>query len=431
MGGNWHELFRFNREAYEEFIKDLRDRVNPKDFYGEVDEDSGPETIATEADALGPARIFVEEDSAKETESKPARERAVPKPTFKTKAFGAAAMVGATITIDGDLSDWGELRHPIQLMYRGHSPNKIENGPKVYMRWDPEGLYFCYRILDPTGIQKYQRDCWMGDGFEAWVDMDNSRLEFMETSKTSHQFCFMPFGLIGKPQATFSEVGRGHRGLTHYTNYVDSKKQKGYSAGKVIPGGYQIEAFVHRRALAKPSLIPGRYLAMNFSINLTKERKDQIQWSATKEIMSFNKPDTWGDLLLLGSDGKARVTAIRTDEDREGIVPGDVLAFEVTDKDMNLNPYRLDRVSAELRVKSAGTSLFVVLKETARSSGIFSGSIDTQQYFKPVREGVLNLRSGDTVQLVYHDVRTEFGEKDRKVLAQLNIGYPMVRIGKN
>ena len=188
---------------------------------------------------------------------------------------------------------------------------------------------------------------------------------------------------------------------------------------------------MHRRALARPSLIPGRYLAMNFSINLTKERKDQIQWSATKEILSYNKPDTWGDLLLLGSDGKARLAAIRTDEDREGIVPGDVLEFEVTDQDMNLNPYKLDRVSAELRVKGPGISLFVVLKETARSSGIFSGSVDTQQYFKPVREAVLNLRSGDTVRLVYHDVRTEFGEKNRKAFADLSIGYPMVRIGKN
>lgn len=431
MGGNWHELFRFNREAYEEFIKDLRDRINPTNFYSDINEDSGPESTATETDALGPARIFVEEVLVEETVSEPARKRVVPEPTFKTKAFGAAAMVETPITIDGDLSDWGELRHPIQLMYQGHSPNKIENGPKVYMRWDPEGLYFCYRILDPTGIQKYQRDAWMGDGFEAWVDMDNSRLEFMETSKTSHQFCFMPFGLIGNPQSTFSEVGRGHRGLSHYTNYVDSKRQKGYSAGKVIPGGYQIEAFVHRRALAKTSLIPGRYLAMNFSINLTKERKDQIQWSASKEILSFNKPDTWGDLLLLGSDGRARLTAIRTDKGREGIVPGDVLAFEVTDKDMNLNPYKLDRVSAELRVKSTGISLFVVLKETANNSGIFSGSLDTQQYFKPIRQGTLNLRSGDTVQLVYHDVRMEFGEKDRKALAELGIGYPMVRIGKN
>ena len=429
LGRNWHDLFRFNREAYEEFIKDLRDRVDPTDFYAEVEEDNGPETVAAESDDLGAARIYVE--TIPVDESEPDKERTVPEPTFKTKAFGAAAMVQAPITIDGDLSDWGELRHPIQLMYRGHSPNKIKNGPKIYMRWDPEGLYFCYRILDPTGIQKYKQHAWMGDGFEAWIDMDNSRLKFMETSKTSHQFCFMPFGVTGNPKSTFSEVGRGLRGLDRYTNYVDSRKQKGFSAGKVIPGGYQVEAFVHRRALARPSLIPGRYLAMNFSINLTKERKDQIQWSATKEILSYNKPDTWGDLLLLGSDGKARLAAIRTDEDREGIVPGDVLEFEVTDQDMNLNPYKLDRVSAELRVKGPGISLFVVLKETARSSGIFSGSVDTQQYFKPVREAVLNLRSGDTVRLVYHDVRTEFGEKNRKAFADLSIGYPMVRIGKN
>jgi len=432
-GGSVRGRLVFDREAYEEFIKDLKNRINPNNYYSSQDEVDGLKSSAGDVPEKVPSKVFV--DAAvgdKDAEEPEPADREVPEPQFTYKAFAAASMVDSPIRIDGDLSDWGELRHPIKMQYIGDNVERVEGLPTLYMRWSPDGLYFCYKTKDTNGLQPCPQNAYDGDALEVWVDMVNSRIRRMEVASTAHQFCFMPFGYRGDKSCTFAEIGRGMRGLKMYHTYADAKGIRGSSAGRMIPGyGYQVEGFLRRRALSRPILAPGRYIAVQFSVNVGFGRPNNYLWAASKGIMTWNKPDTWGDVLLLGSDARSEFVSFEdTSKSLEGLAPGQPLAFQIMDRDMDLNTYRPDRIAAELRVKSVPGSMFVVLRETDKSTGVFTGSVSTQQYFLPQKKDTLNVRSGDTVQLVYRDARCEFGEKDRVVTEEIKVGWPVMKVGQ-
>jgi len=429
---NRRSMSRFNREAYEKFVEDMRDRLNPDNYY--ADTGSTEEGIASVA-RTGPnevaALVFVEELPRSETPAD-AEERRVPTPTFPFKAFGAAPMMEKRVTIDGDLSDWGKLGHPLKMKYCGNSLEPIEDGPELYVRWSPDGLYVGYTLKDPSGIQPCKDHPWSGDCLEMMTDTANSRLPDAYKNLHAQKFCFTPFGCRGSDAVTVWEMGRGLRGMGMARDYPDLKGIKGRSAKKLLPGGYSVECFLSRRALVDPRLVPGKYLAVNFSVNTEYSGgKPGTQWSASQQLQTWHKPDTWGDLLLLGSDAKLRFIGARLDSEDEvrGIVPNEPIGVQVHDADMNINTLKVDRIAAEVSVKERGAALFVVLQETGVNTGIFRASINTQPYFLPARENTLNVRGGDTIRLNYTDARAEYGEKNRKVTAGLPVGWPVMKLG--
>ncbi len=197
---------------------------------------------------------------------------------------------------------------------------------------------------------------------------------------------------------------------------------------------YTVECFLSRRALVKPRLVPGRYIALNFSLN----RDDTSdgpgwQWSASQKLQTWRRPDTWGDLLLLGSDAKlAFVEPSGTAEEAEPMkvtVPGSSVGLRVTDVDMNLNTLRVDRILSRVEAAHSRASVLAVLSETGPNTGVFEGSIDTQPFFLPPAENVLNVRSGEKLELVYTDARTEYGETNRERRASLPVGWPVLKLG--
>ncbi len=420
------ELSRFNREAYEEFVKKLRYRMNPDNYYAEAGTVEGEGSVADGVADDGPAAIYVNAMAGPDED--PEQERAVPVPDFPFTAFGAAAMMEQPVVIDGDLSDWGELRHPLTMQYRGDSLEKIEDGPQVYVRWSPDGLYVGYTLRDEDGIQPCEEHPWSGDCLEMMVDMANSRLPEAYGNIDAQKFCFTPFGCRGSTDVTVWEMGRGLRGMGMAMDYPDLSGRKGDSAARIIPGyGYSVECFLSRKALVKPLLLPGRYVALNFSVN--QKYSAGTQWSASQQLQTWRRPDTWGDVLLLGSDAEIRffLPEASPGEDADGIVPGRPLGVEITDADMNLNTLRTDQVAAELVVRDTPVSLFLVLSETGHNTGVFRGSVNTQPYFMGPRGNTVNMRGGDTLQVIYVDARAEYGEKNRRVTADLPVGFPVLR----
>jgi len=420
-------LSRFNREAYEEFVKDLRYRMDPDTYY----EDQAPldeeEAAADVAPRDVPAVIFAQEPPTAEAAED--EKRMVPTPDFPFKAFGAAAMMEGDVIIDGDLSDWGELRHPLTMQYRGDTLDKVEGGPSVYVRWSADGIYIGYTVKDEDGIQPCEEYPWSGDCLEFMVDMTNSRLPEAYGNINAQKFCFTPFGCRGRTDITVWEMGRGVRGMGMARDYPDMTGRKGKAAAKIIPGyGYTVECFLSRRALVTPQLVAGRYVALNFSLN--QRYASGLQWSASQALQTWRRPDTWGDVLLLGADARLRFLELGSADGTElkAITPGTPITIEIADADMNLNTLRTDRVAAELVVKESATSLFVVLTETGHSTGVFRATVDTQAYFLPPRERMLNIRGGDTLQLVYTDARAEYGEKNRRLTAELPVGFPVMNL---
>ena len=427
MGGYGY----FNRKLYEDFSKDMRERLNPKRAYEDQEEQEGIASSAEAREGESAASMVILKDdtaeinNAKEDSKK--TERTVPEPQFKSIAFGAASYAIDPITIDGDLTDWGELEHPQQHKFEG-SGKEIE-GPTVYMKWSPKGVYIAYTVKDDTGINNNGPHMWQTDCMEFFVDVRNWRKDDMLNSPTSQQIFLMPFGWHGNKAITFGESGRGHRGLKSFTAYPDDKGLRGKSAAKLIPGGYQVECLIKRTALAQPVLAPGMYLAVNHSINLGN--KYETQWSAPKSVHTWNNPDTWGDVLLLGSDARVSFKHFELhDQGIDAVLPGDPVRVEITDPDMNLYDVKHDRIMATVKADGSQTPLLLVLKETKANSGVFAASFSTQAYFMPPKENTLNIRGGKNIILSYTDARAGYGEKNRKVTAHLPVAWPVTKLGK-
>ncbi|NRA38654.1 MAG: hypothetical protein HRU15_10970 [Planctomycetes bacterium] len=270
---------------------------------------------------------------------------------------------------------------------------------------------------------------WQATSMELFVDVRNRRKSDMRKSPTAQQLFFCPFGWSGNPKLSFGESGRGYRGLKMQTLYPDMQGLRGKARGKVIPGGYQVECFVKRSSLAHPMLTPGMYMAINHSVNLGNAH--ETQWSAPKSVQTWNRPDTWGDVLLLGSDARVAFKHHKKHSEKLlGVLPGDPVHVEITDPDMNLYTIKKDRIMATVKVDGSERPVMLVLKETRPNSGVFAASFSTQAYFKKAKANTLNIRGGDTIVLSYVDARSGYGEKNRKVKAKLAVGWPVTKLGK-
>ncbi|NRA40424.1 MAG: hypothetical protein HRU15_19930 [Planctomycetes bacterium] len=435
---------RMNREAYEEFVKDLKDRTQLKTAYSAVEEIVADETRAQQRNGPASKTVFVSAQQTqkinKRNKQQAEEERNIVEPNFKSLAFGAAKMREQAIRIDGDLQDWGKLEHPMQMKYYSDDANTtFAGGIKMYMQWSNEGLYFAYRM--PSNHQPVipgRRAPYAGDVFEVWVDVKNARDVDMKISQTSHQFILCPFGLRDS-KGSVTEFGRGSRGLLTGKVYVDVKEEKGRVRAKKDANGYTVEGFISTRALAKPVLTPGMYLAANFSINKQSfSGKHATQWSASKAIETQNKPDTWGDIVLLGTDAQLRFYDIEASENSEDndtspefVSVGDIISIEVTDKDMNIRHDIRDSIALSLSAQHSAQEILLILKETEINSGVFRASCNTQAAFKTAQKNHLGIRQGDTIVARYTDVRAAFGESNRIVEQALPVAWAVFAQNKS
>ena len=441
----------FNRDLYEKFVKDLRERTNPSTAQTAPPVPAGLDTTAEPSDIPEPAVVYVPKTEA-ETEAtadgrsaeagdagkadKPAKPqpavREPAKPTFPSPAYSYAPFQAIPLKIDGDLADWGATSYPITMRWTTDN-QEISDGPTAWIRWSNEGVYLAYTIQDPTGIQRTDIP-WSGDCAEFWLDTDNARKKRMKETPSAQQLCFIPFGTATDPALTFCEIARGFRGTQHGQRVFDTDHTRGMAAAKEIAGGYQVEAFVRKQALAKPVLLPGMWVAVNISLNSGVQGQSgrEVQWSASKSIETWDRPDTWGDVQLLGADAAIRILS-RIKESEPAplahLVVGQSFTVEVTDADLNIDAKHEDRVAITVEVPKRNEPVLAVLKETGPDTGIFRCSLATRSTEDDPDSNVVRVRPGDIINASYQDVRAACGETDRVVIAQLPVAIPVMRFG--
>ncbi|MBS3821786.1 MAG: hypothetical protein KGY81_08500, partial [Phycisphaerae bacterium] len=390
---------------------------------------------------LRPAIVFVEQLKAVAQDSRtsidPIR-RQLPEPRFPSLAHGAAEYQPGSLKIDGDLSDWGELRHALPMRWNKQD-ERIEDGVKLYLRWNTRGLYFAYRVHGRTDPDIPGGKPYEGDVLEVFIDVDNLRHERMIENPNTQQFCLMPFGNEQDRHTTFAEVGRGFRGIMRhsyrYDSATDPNQCLGIARGRVHDNDnhYTVEAFISRRALAQPKLDmkKGGYIAMNFSVNRGFDASKSQQWSLSKAHETYNRPNTWGDVLLLGTDAEVRfVDAEQPDKAPIAPTSGQPLGVAITDPDMNADPDARDRILCQVGMAGSVNRMYVVLAETGPQTGVFRGSFDTQVWGLPPRPNTLSVRPGHEVHAHYKDASNRYGESDREVKARLQIGVPVFRLSR-
>jgi hypothetical protein len=196
-------------------------------------------------------------------------------------------LAAARITVDGDLSDWGNVA---QLP----APRIVREGKSacpVWVAWRPEGLYVAARVTD-DGINLIPEEPWRGDCLELFLEPGAIRSS--ERSATSGQLAFAP--TMDGSTTGFVKLAWGG---PHFQEAAGAASC-GWSA---IEGGYAIEAFVPARALRPMSVVPGETMSFNYVLSNDGEWTQQF-YSDKTEGAGFWRPETWG---LIGLDVEAAV----------------------------------------------------------------------------------------------------------------------------
>ncbi len=159
-------------------------------------------------------------------------------------------------------------------------------------------------------------------------------------------------------------------------------------------------------------------------------------WATSKGAVTFAHPNTWGDVLLAGSDGDIQVVDAKTgltlasssaDASKAAarkptaLVVGEPLRLRVTDRDMSVPGGVRGKVQVTVRTRH-GKPQTAVLEETAPGSGVFEGAVKTALALDEEMPGTLSLYEGDLVDISYHDQARANGARNAEVRFQVRTG---------
>jgi hypothetical protein len=343
------------------------------------------------------------------------------KPSFKTINFTAIPFVGDTIKLDGELDEWKDV--PAQRMVphlEGSRRTEMTIVPSqpLKLAWNNKGLYFAceFRDVDKDIRRVQPENFWEGDGLEVFIDALN--LKDKERGAASiQQFWFWVDGQGGRPENVGGEAFMGKDGGQRFLPYRSDKLQK---AAKVKGDTWFMECHLPFSLLHDLDAQPGRIIGMNLCYN--SGTHVYYYWGGTSGVRTSQRPDTWGDSLFAGSDGKMEIPEKLTAELKPGetgavtrvVTIGAPLKLRVSDPDMNLSDRRKDKVA--VTVSSAnGDSEVVILEETGDATGVFEGAVRTALSLGETLGGTLSLYEGEAVAITYTDQARSDGARNHEV----------------
>ena len=184
--------------------------------------------------------------------------------------------------------------------------------------------------------------------------------------------------------------------------------------------GYTTEVFIPRSLLNVPVFAPGWYTGFDCAVAGGLQPRGRFRgqvWASGDP----DRPDTWGDLLLLGTDPQF----VARDAHPEGplsrcVIPGHSYLLTVIDPDRNVRLTAKDTVvvSAEGTGGNGDVEVFI-LRETKENSGVFRGYINTQPGWGRQVQGIVELMPGQTLRLGYVDFADSKGR--RNVIFELRL----------
>ncbi len=417
-GGQLHRALRFvgyfNQDQYDELTKALQGRSkNPVqgDNWVRISS-SGAVSRASAAMNLARSNIMVipEENAGAPVEI--VEEKPPYQPNFKTIRFTFIPYLNKPIKLDGDLSEWKDI--PELPMEKDWIDGSARNPyPAIHQSvkaaWNNKGFYFAFDVTDPDkAIDKAHPDnFWESDCAEIWFDSQNLK-EKQRGSAGVQQFWVWPFGGAGAPGQAGGEA------VVHLVNKNEQSYYQAFGSGEIqrsakqTSKGWSMEAFIPAERIQKLNLQPGRI--MGFNIDVLLGNPLEFYWAGNSDVRTSMRPDTWGDVMLSGSDAKVSVVAKLTSELSPGqstgpsrsLTIGEPLKIQVIDPDMNLSPNQKDKVSVLVRTAS-GAEQAAVLEETGNDTGVFEGAIPTTLALGEPVSGKLPVYEGETIEVGYVD----------------------------
>ncbi|MBA2481845.1 MAG: hypothetical protein H0V44_14365, partial [Planctomycetes bacterium] len=427
-GVQLHKLLKtrgyFDKEQHEQLTAGIRER-DQEAAKGQAWTRTGAEgavsVAETSKDVVRPASMIIP------PEPKAAATGDVAKtlpftPQFKTINFAAIPFVRDAIVLDGDLGDWKNVP-ALQLKRCGVIEGvTAPDTQTAKIAWDNTGFYLSYDVTDVDGklTKAHPDNFWEGDGVEVWFDALNSK-DKRRGAAWIQQFWMWPFGSDGNDALVGGEAVNEDGKPRACKPFTVAEIQR---AAKPTATGYSMEVHLPSQRLQQLEQQPGRIVGFNLSI--TTGTKVIYYWGGTYEVRTSERPDTWGDVLLAGSDSKvespaklaSELPAGEVSKAARGVVIGEALKMRVTDPDMNLANDKRDKVSVTVRTQS-GDSESAVLEETAAASGIFEGALPTALALGDQVPGTLSIYEGENSIVSYLDQARSDGS--RKVEVKLTV----------
>jgi len=431
--GRYGDGYGVDKKLRDELIAVVKHRATQQ---GEAWGRGGADGIAAHAreqDPNRPAAIL-----APATQSAQSAKNDAPyTPAFKSLRFAVVPYLNKPITINDTFDAWSDIP-PLhlrpQLTWSGDAKTlKILDDLPVKVAWDNHGLYFMYDVPIPEAqpAPKIRTDeFWACDCLEVFIDTMNTK-EFQRGTGAGQQFWFWPFGSLDDANAP---GGESFFSRQHGFNFVALKTDELQRFARHIPGGYQMQCRIPIERVRDADLTPGKIVGLNVTVETGG--KIHYYWSASKLAGTSYHPDTWGDVLLGGSDGRVEFPDKLVAEAGpdaltkllKAFVLGEPLRIRVTDHDMNLNEKVKDKLSVTVR-NARGEQEVAILEETGRDTGVFEGSVRTALALGEKVPGVVSAYEGESLSVTYIDQARANGARNAEIVSEITAG-PSVMLGK-
>lgn len=339
-------------------------------------------------------------------------------PAFKSLAFAAIPCLAGDAAIDGRADKWKGV--PAVALKPEFGGNRAEQ--LMQLGWRSDGLYARFTVRDPDRriAKAGVNDFWRADTVEVWVDCLNAKEKY-RARHAGQQFWIWPEGSQSDPSLTGGESVIEKRGGGYVPHAFHAAELQRHATRTAE--GYILEFRLPAERMPDADLAPGRIIG--FNAYLSTMAGTDWYWSAGKQAGTYAQPDTWGDLLLAGSDATLELDG-RGAGKTALLVPGQPIALRVVDGDMDLSPTRRDKVMVTLKPAHGGQQI-AVLEETGAATGIFAGSVSTVLAIGDDQPGALPVYEGERVDACYLDQARANGARNAEVRLPLRFGAAVVQ----
>ena len=349
--------------------------------------------------------------------------------------FAVIPHLARPVSINDNFDAWNDIPafhlRPERAWITPAVRNIVDDLP-VKIAWDNRGIALMVDMttVGPNVAKAHAIEFWHSDAVEVFIDTMNAK-DSRRGNGSGQQFWCWPFGSLDDDKSpggesiferptgfNFSTLSPGE--LPHYA--------------RPTARGYQLQWRIPVQRIRGAVLVPGKILGLNLVVDAGGDI--HYFWSASKVVGTSVHPDTWGDVLLGGSDGRiefpaglaVEATPAGAGKMLSAFAVGQPLRIRVIDPDMNLSDQAKDKVTVTV-ANHSGEQEVATLEETGTDTGIFEGSVRTTLAIGESSPGALSVYEGESVTVTYIDKARANGARNARITSRILAG-PAVTYAK-
>ena len=333
---------------------------------------------------------------------------------FKSLRIGLAPRMNKDFVPDGKLDEW-DLTQPMTPIKDFSDPEYTAN---VYLAWDFDEIFLAAEITDPYPIREDAGAWWTTNSLEVWFDALNRKM-LNNFDAGCFQFWFAPYSpYFGKA------LGR-HSLFARSTPFYVQQTDKGYIVEAVFKTDEELK---YINGLLGSTI--GFHFFVNTSIRALDGFEKRLFWVTDKYLpgnvhtYTWTNPNSWGDVLLMGSSAEIYLTDKNYSEVYEHFGINELNRIVIQDADRNLDPDTRQYIKGFLRGEISGDMEEVIFAETENDSYKFVAVILSESSVAKQNDGMLQTQSGEPIKVIYYDQYTPDGIS-RLVKKEIYTYYPV------